>query len=168
MSHDVRPSLNCRTHERTFFTSITPSLHVSLNCRWTSIGFMPRKWRNRIITRCSSNVNVAISVSETLLQQHRHKHSTGSTVLPPGLAQPKEQPRLLQQLSRFYLLPFPRKKIRIRYNLNAPRVVWKASSCVVFCFGRILYWYRCNGILKLSKTLFQERRNIPTQKREVW
>ncbi len=27
-----------------------------------------RKWRNRIITRCSSNVNVAISVSKTLLQ----------------------------------------------------------------------------------------------------
>ena len=25
--------------------------------------------------------------------------------------QPKEQPRLLQQLSRFYLLPFPRKKL---------------------------------------------------------
>ena len=67
-SHDVRPSLNCRTHERTFFTSITPSLHVSLNCRWISIGFMPRKWRNRIITRCSSNVNVAISISKTLLQ----------------------------------------------------------------------------------------------------
>ena len=51
-----------------FFTSITPSLHVSLNCRWISIGFMPRKWRNRIITRCSSNVNVVISVSKTLLQ----------------------------------------------------------------------------------------------------
>ena len=67
-SHDVRPSLNCRTHERTFFTSITPSLHVSVNCRWISIGFMPRKWRNRIITRCSSNVNVAISVSKTVLQ----------------------------------------------------------------------------------------------------
>ena len=31
-SHDVRPSVNCRTHERTCFTSITPSLHVSLNC----------------------------------------------------------------------------------------------------------------------------------------
>ena len=61
-------SLNCRTHERTFFTSITPSLHVSLNCRWISIGFVPRKWRNRIITLCSSNVNVAISVSKTLLQ----------------------------------------------------------------------------------------------------
>ena len=67
-SHDVRPSLNCRTHERTFFTSITPSLHVSFNCRWISIGFVPRKWRNRIITRCSSNINVAISVSKTLLQ----------------------------------------------------------------------------------------------------
>jgi len=59
-SHDVRPSLNCRTHKRTFFTSITPSLHVSLNCWWISMGFMPREWRNRIITRCSSNVNVAI------------------------------------------------------------------------------------------------------------
>jgi len=31
-SHDVLPSVNCRTHERTFFTSIKPSLHVSLNC----------------------------------------------------------------------------------------------------------------------------------------
>ena len=41
----------------------------------------------------------------------RHKHSTGSTVLSLGLAQPKEQPRLLQQLSRFYLLPFRRKKL---------------------------------------------------------
>ena len=87
-SHDVRPSLNCRTHERTFFTSITPSLHVSLNCRWISIGFMLRKWRNQIITRCSSNVNVAISVSKTLL---------------------------------LYPLPFPEKKIRRPYNLNAPR-----------------------------------------------
>ena len=53
-SHDVRPSLKCRTHERTFFTSKTPF----------------------------------------------------------GLTQPKERPRLLQQLSRFSLLPFPRKKIR--------------------------------------------------------
>jgi len=66
-SHDVRPSLNCRTHERTFFTSIMPSLHVSLNCLWIPMGLMPRKWRNQIITRCSSNVNVAIEVSKTLL-----------------------------------------------------------------------------------------------------
>ena len=41
-----------------------------------------------------------------------HKHSTGRTVLPFGLTQPKEQPRHLQQPARFYLLPFPRKKIR--------------------------------------------------------
>ena len=64
-SHDVRPSLNSCTHERTFFTSITPSLHVSLNCWWIPMGFMPRKWRNRIITRCSSNF-VVIDVSKTL------------------------------------------------------------------------------------------------------
>ena len=44
-------------------------------------------------------------------------------MLPLGLAQPNEQPRLLQQLSRFYLLPFPEKKIRIPYNLNAPRTL---------------------------------------------
>jgi len=31
-SHDFRPSLNRRTHERTFFKSITPSLQASLNC----------------------------------------------------------------------------------------------------------------------------------------
>jgi len=31
-SHDIQPSVNCRTHERTFFTSVTSSLHVSLNC----------------------------------------------------------------------------------------------------------------------------------------
>ena len=30
---EVDTSLNCRTHELTFFTSIKPSLHVSLNCR---------------------------------------------------------------------------------------------------------------------------------------
>ena len=42
-------------------------------------------------------------------------------MLPLSPAQPKEQPRLLQQLSRFYLLPFPEEKIRIPYNLNAPR-----------------------------------------------
>jgi hypothetical protein len=32
-------------------------------------------------------------------------------VLSFGLTQPKEQPRLLQQLPHFYLLPFPRKKL---------------------------------------------------------
>jgi len=32
-------------------------------------------------------------------------------VLPFGLTQPKEQPRHLQQLSHFYMLPFLRKKL---------------------------------------------------------
>ena len=61
------------------------------------------------------------SIKNTTATRPRHKHSTGSTVLPLGLAQPKEQPLLLQQLSRYYLVPFPRKKIRVPYNLNAPR-----------------------------------------------
>ena len=51
------------------------------------------------------------SIKNTTATRSRHKHWTGSTVLPLGLAQPKEQPRLLQQLSRLYLLPFPRKKL---------------------------------------------------------
>ena len=51
------------------------------------------------------------SIKNTTATRPRHKHSTGSTLLPLVLAQPKEQPRLLQQLSRFYLLPFPRKKL---------------------------------------------------------
>ena len=50
-------------------------------------------------------------IKNTNATRPRHKHSTGSTVLPRGLAQPEEQPHLLQQLSRFYLLPFPRKKL---------------------------------------------------------
>ena len=51
------------------------------------------------------------SIKNTTATWPHHKHSTGSTVLPLGLAQPKEQPRLLQQLPHFYLLPFPRKKL---------------------------------------------------------
>jgi hypothetical protein len=72
---------------------------------------MPRNWRNRIITRCSSNVNATISSDKNSTVTRRHKHSTRRTVLPFGLIQPKEQPRLLQKLSRFYLLPFPRNKL---------------------------------------------------------
>ena len=51
------------------------------------------------------------SIKNTTVTRPRNRHSTGSIVLPLGLAQPKEQPRLLQQLSRFYLLPFLRKKL---------------------------------------------------------
>jgi hypothetical protein len=47
----------------------------------------------------------------TTVTLRRHKHSTHRTMLPFGLTQPKEQPHLLQQLSCFYLLSFPRKKL---------------------------------------------------------
>ena len=40
------------------------------------------------------------SIKNTTATRPRHKDSTGSTVLPLGLAQPKEQPRLPQQLER--------------------------------------------------------------------
>ena len=113
-SHDVRPSLNCRTHERTFFTSITPSLHVSLNCRWISIGFMPRKWRNRIIARCSSNVNVANSVSKTLLQLDLVT-SIQRVVQCCHLASPKLKNSHVSSNNFHVSICFhsPRKKIRI-------------------------------------------------------
>jgi hypothetical protein len=49
-------------------------------------------------------------------------------VLPFGLAHPKEQLRLLQQLSLFYLLPFLRKKLgelgpwtHLYHGTNLPR-----------------------------------------------
>jgi hypothetical protein len=62
--------------------------------------------------RCSSNVHVEISSDEnSTITRRRHKHSTHRTVLPFDLIQPKEQPRLFQQLSRFYLLLFLRKKL---------------------------------------------------------
>jgi hypothetical protein len=62
--------------------------------------------------RFSSNVNVTISSDKnSTVTRRRHNHSMHRTVLPFGLNQRKEQPRLLQQLSRFYLLPFPRKKL---------------------------------------------------------
>ena len=122
-SHDVRPSLNCHTHERTFFTSITLSLHVSLNCRWISIGFMPRKWRNRIITRCSSNVKVAISVSKTLLQLDLVT-SIQRVVQCCHLASPhlKNSHVSFNNFHVSICFHSPRKKIRRPYNLNAPRM----------------------------------------------
>ena len=64
------------------------------------------------------------SIKNTTATRPRHKHLTGSTVLPLGLARPKEQPRLLQQLSRFYLLPFPRKKLGYLTTWT-PHVNWK-------------------------------------------
>ena len=64
-----------------------------------------------------------LSIKNTTATRPRHKQSTGSTVLPLGLAQPKEQPRLLQQLSRFCLLPFSRKKLGY-LRTGTPLVQW--------------------------------------------
>ena len=129
-SHDVRPSLNCRTHERTFFTSITPSLHVSLNCRWISIGFhatqVEESDNHALFFECKRR---HFSIKNTIPTRPRHKHSTGSTVLPLGLAQPKEQPRFLPTTFTFLSASIPEKKIRIPYNLNAPRITLRC--CVV-------------------------------------
>ena len=50
------------------------------------------------------------SIKNTTATRPRHKHSTGSTVLPLGLTQPKEQPRLLQQLFTFLSASIPEKK----------------------------------------------------------
>ena len=63
------------------------------------------------------------SINNTTATRPRHKHSTGSTVLLLGLAQPEEQPRLLQQLSRFYVLPFPRKKNLDTLQLERPTYI---------------------------------------------
>ena len=60
------------------------------------------------------------SIKNTTATLPRHKHSTGSTVLPQGLAQLKEQPRLLQQLPRFYLLTFPEEKNYDTLELEGP------------------------------------------------
>jgi len=50
------------------------------------------------------------SIYNTTVTRRCHKHSTSRRVLPFGLTQSKGQPRHLQQLSCFYLLPFPEKK----------------------------------------------------------
>ena len=100
------------------------------------------------------------SIKNTTATRPRHKHSTGSRVLPLGLAQPKEQPRLLQQLSRFYLLPFPRKKIRIPYNLNAPRIsrlterlsTYQERLCTV---QRISYGHGTIGRIKIGSSILK-------------
>ena len=50
------------------------------------------------------------SIKNTTATRPRHKHSTGSTVLPLGLAQPKEHPRLLPTTFTFLSASIPREK----------------------------------------------------------
>ena len=85
---------------------------------------MPRKWRNRMITRCSSNVNVAISVSKTLRQLDLVT-SIQRVVQCCHLASPNLKNSHVSSNNFHVSICFHsrEKKIRIPYNLNAPRIM---------------------------------------------
>ena len=98
-----------RTHIFHVHNAITACLtQLSMNFDWFHATQVEESDNHALFFECKRR---HFSIKNTTATRPRHKHSTGSTVLPLGLAQPKEQPRLLQQLSRFYLLPFPRKKL---------------------------------------------------------
>ena len=59
-SHDVRPSLNCRTHERTFFHVHNAIIACLTQLLMNSDSFHATQMEE-------SNVNVAIEVSKTSL-----------------------------------------------------------------------------------------------------
>ena len=100
-----------RTHIFHVHNAITACLtQLSMNFDWFHATQVEESDNHALFFECKRR---HFSMKNTTATRPRHKHSTGSTVLPLGLTQPKEQPRLLQQLSRFYLLPFPEKKIRI-------------------------------------------------------
>ena len=100
-----------RTHIFPVHNAITACLTLlSMNFDWFHATQVEESDNHALFFACKRH---HFSIKNTTATRPRHKHSTGSTVLPLGLAQPKGQPRLLQQLSRFYLLPFPEKKIRI-------------------------------------------------------
>ena len=97
-----------RTHIFHFHNAITACLtQLSMNFDWFHATQVEESDNHALFFECKRR---HFSMKNTTATRPRHKHSTGSTVLPLGLAQPKERPRLLQQLSRFYLLPFPEKK----------------------------------------------------------
>ena len=121
-----------RTHIFHVHNAITACLtQLSMNFDWFHVTQLEESDNHALFFECKRR---HFSTKNTTATRPRHTHSTGSTVLPLGLAQPKEQPRLLQQLSCFYLLPFPEKKIRIPYNLNAPRIFAKNSVRILSRF----------------------------------
>ena len=94
---------------------------------------MPRKWRNRIITRCSSNVNVTISVSKTLLELDLVT-SIQRVVQCCHLASPNLKNSHVPSNNFHVSVCFhsPRKEIRILYNLNAPRICpWPRTKALI-------------------------------------
>ena len=98
-----------RTHIFHVHNAITACLtQLSMNFDWFHTTQVEESDNHALFFECKRR---HFSIKNTTATRPRHKYSTGGTVLPLGLAQPKEQPRLLQQLSRFYLLPFPIKKL---------------------------------------------------------
>ena len=98
-----------RTHIFHVHNVITACLtQLSMNFDWFHATQVEESDNHALFFECKRR---HFSIKNTTAIRPRHKHSTGSTVLSIGLAQPKEQSRLLQQLPGFYLLPFPRKKL---------------------------------------------------------
>ena len=100
--------LHPRTHIFHVHNAITACpTQLSMNFNWFHATQVEESDNHALFFECKRR---HFSIKSTTATRPCHKHSTGSTVLPLGLAQPEEQPRLLQQLSCFYLLPFPEKK----------------------------------------------------------
>ena len=98
-----------RTHIFHVHNAITACLtQLSMNFDWFHATQVEESDNHALFFECKRR---HFSIKNTTATRPRHTHWRGSTVLQLGLAQSKEQPRLLQQLSRFYLLPFPRKKL---------------------------------------------------------
>ena len=99
---------------------------------------MPRKWRNRISTRCSSNVNVTISVSKTVLQLDLVT-SIQRVVRCCHLASPNLKNSHVSSKNFHVSICFhSREKIRIPYNLNAPRSYRQSQFVLLHCSDLIL------------------------------
>ena len=105
------------TRRSAFFELSYPRTHIFhvhnaiIACLTQLLMDFDGEWRNQIITCCSSNVNVAISVSKTLLSL-----DDVTSIQRVGQCCHYASPNLknshvFSQLSRFYLLPFPRKKL---------------------------------------------------------
>ena len=118
-----------RTHIFHVHNAITACLtQLSMNFNWFHATQVEESDNHALFFECKRR---HFSMKNTTATRPRHKHSTGSTMLPLGLGQPKEQPRLLQQLSRFYLLPFPRKKLG--YLRTWTPHVYKFSFMLQYC-----------------------------------
>ena len=103
---------------------------LSMNFNWFHATQVEESDNHALLFECKRR---HFSIKNNTATRPRHKNSTGSTVLPLGLAQPKEQPRFLKQLSRFYLLPFPRKKLGYLTTWTPHVFYWQIQSCPFFC-----------------------------------